>query len=240
MLEEKEEPHRNFMAIINADEADLLDVSLDAPEAVDLSVHYEMLKMLKEHYGATVEKAVLWGKGRPVPQNQCLYAQGGRHGGGTDRETGRCTGLVFWERHRSISERKCWKTGCRILPRSLVSHLQAALLRGLPMFYLEKEMEKAIREENYEYAELIQREIRLVGREGKQTTDLEKKKLTKRNKSMHVFYAPDMRRPWELPEERPYCLRVLRLGVGEEITLTDGKGCFYRAVISLPRRSAVW
>lgn len=67
MLEEKEEPHRKFMAIINADEADLLDVSLDAPEAVDLSVHYQMLKMLKEHYGATVEKAVLWGKEDQVP-----------------------------------------------------------------------------------------------------------------------------------------------------------------------------
>ena len=31
-------------------------------------MHYQMLKMLKEHYGATVEKAVLWGKEDQVPQ----------------------------------------------------------------------------------------------------------------------------------------------------------------------------
>lgn len=50
---------------------------------------------------------------------------------------------------------------------------------------------------------------------------------------MHVFYAPDIAQTMELPEEEAgHCLRVLRLGVGEEITLTDGKGCFYRAVIS--------
>ena len=46
---------------------------------------------------------------------------------------------------------------------------------------------------------------------------------------MHVFYAPDIAQTMELPEEEAgHCLRVLRLGVGEEITLTDGKGCFYR------------
>lgn len=41
---------------------------------------------------------------------------------------------------------------------------------------------------------------------------------------MHVFYAPDIAQTMELPEEEAgHCLRVLRLGVGEEITLTDGK-----------------
>ena len=50
---------------------------------------------------------------------------------------------------------------------------------------------------------------------------------------MHVFYTPDIAQTLELPEEEAgHCLRVLRLGVGEEIMLTDGKGCFYRAVIS--------
>ena len=33
-------------------------------------------------------------------------------------------------------------------------------------------------------------------------------------------------------EEAGHCLRVLRLTVGDEIMLTDGKGCFYRAAIS--------
>ena len=54
-----------------------------------------------------------------------------------------------------------------------VSHLQAALLRGLPMFYLEKEMEKAIREENYEYAELIKREMQARRERGETDDSLE-------------------------------------------------------------------
>lgn len=50
---------------------------------------------------------------------------------------------------------------------------------------------------------------------------------------MHVFYAPDIAVNPELPEEEAgHCLRVLRLTVGDEIMLTDGKGCFYRAAIS--------
>lgn len=51
---------------------------------------------------------------------------------------------------------------------------------------------------------------------------------------MHVFYTPDIAMCPELPEEEAgHCLRVLRLGVGDEVMLTDGKGCFYRAVISV-------
>lgn len=50
---------------------------------------------------------------------------------------------------------------------------------------------------------------------------------------MHVFYTPDIQIKAELPEEEAqHCIRVLRLTTGDEITLTDGKGCFYRAEIS--------
>lgn len=50
---------------------------------------------------------------------------------------------------------------------------------------------------------------------------------------MHVFYTPDILTNLELPEEEAgHCLRVLRLGIGAEIMLTDGKGSFYKAVIS--------
>lgn len=50
---------------------------------------------------------------------------------------------------------------------------------------------------------------------------------------MHVFYTPDITTSCELPEEEAgHCLRVLRLSVGDEVMLTDGKGCFYKAVIS--------
>lgn len=50
---------------------------------------------------------------------------------------------------------------------------------------------------------------------------------------MHVFYTPDIQTSNELPEEEAqHCTRVLRLNVGDEMTLTDGKGCFYKAAIT--------
>lgn len=50
---------------------------------------------------------------------------------------------------------------------------------------------------------------------------------------MHVFYTPDIATCPELPEEEAgHCLRVLRLSMGDEVMLTDGKGYFYKAVIS--------
>ena len=51
---------------------------------------------------------------------------------------------------------------------------------------------------------------------------------------MHVFYTPDIQTSTELPEEEAqHCVRVLRLTAGDEINLTDGKGNFYRAEISV-------
>ena len=50
---------------------------------------------------------------------------------------------------------------------------------------------------------------------------------------MHVFYTPDIQKNLELPEEEAqHCVRVLRLNIGDEITLTDGNGNFYRAEIT--------
>lgn len=50
---------------------------------------------------------------------------------------------------------------------------------------------------------------------------------------MHVFYTPNIATSCEMPEEEAgHCLRVLRLTVGDEVMLTDGKGSFYKAVIS--------
>lgn len=59
---------------------------------------------------------------------------------------------------------------------------------------------------------------------------------------MHVFYTPDIQTKPELPEEEAmHAVKVLRLQPGDEITLTDGKGCFYRAEISTasPKRCLV-
>lgn len=51
---------------------------------------------------------------------------------------------------------------------------------------------------------------------------------------MHLFYTPDIAHSSELPpEEAAHALRVLRLKVGDELTLTDGMGCFYRAEIAV-------
>lgn len=50
---------------------------------------------------------------------------------------------------------------------------------------------------------------------------------------MQIFYAPDIAVNPELPdEEAQHCIRVLRLVEGDEIWITDGKGSFYKAVIS--------
>lgn len=51
---------------------------------------------------------------------------------------------------------------------------------------------------------------------------------------MHLFYTPDIALSNELPEEEAaHAVRVLRLQPGDEVSLTDGKGSFYRARISL-------
>ena len=50
---------------------------------------------------------------------------------------------------------------------------------------------------------------------------------------MQLFYAPDIKMSPELPEEEAlHCLRVLRLGAGSRVRLTDGRGFFYDAVLS--------
>ena len=51
---------------------------------------------------------------------------------------------------------------------------------------------------------------------------------------MHIFYTPDIKPVKELPEEESqHCIKVLRLSEGTEIMLTDGKGTFYKAIITL-------
>ncbi|MBQ0050375.1 MAG: 16S rRNA (uracil(1498)-N(3))-methyltransferase [Bacteroidales bacterium] len=51
-------------------------------------------------------------------------------------------------------------------------------------------------------------------------------------KEERYFYTPQPERG-ELPqEEAKHALRVLRMGIGDEIKLMDGKGAYYRAVIT--------
>ncbi len=52
---------------------------------------------------------------------------------------------------------------------------------------------------------------------------------------MQLFYVPDISVRPVLPEEESgHCVRVLRLGVGDKIRITDGQGFFYDAVIECP------
>lgn len=51
---------------------------------------------------------------------------------------------------------------------------------------------------------------------------------------MPIFYTPNIDQIKELPsDEAKHCSRVLRLTEGDHITLTDGKGNFYEAEITL-------
>ena len=52
-------------------------------------------------------------------------------------------------------------------------------------------------------------------------------------KEIHYFYVPDAGVKSELPdEEARHAVKVLRLGVGDRIVITDGCGCFYDAEVS--------
>lgn len=60
---------------------------------------------------------------------------------------------------------------------------------------------------------------------------------------MQLFYAPDLEPPYHTlgEEESKHCIRVLRLGVGERLHLTDGRGNLFEAEITDadPRRCTV-
>lgn len=50
---------------------------------------------------------------------------------------------------------------------------------------------------------------------------------------MQIFYAPDIAVNPILPEEEAgHCFRVLRLTEGDEMLITDGKGMFYKALLT--------
>lgn len=61
-------------------------------------------------------------------------------------------------------------------------------------------------------------------------------------KEIHLFYAPDIATDPVLPqEEAQHAVRVLRMQEGDRLLVTDGKGCFYEAVLTLasPKRCSV-
>lgn len=57
-------------------------------------------------------------------------------------------------------------------------------------------------------------------------------------KEVRFFYTSDVRANGELPEdEAVHATRVLRLQPGDEIMLMDGKGCFYRAEVTMTTKN---
>lgn len=57
-----------------------------------------------------------------------------------------------------------------------------------------------------------------------------------------LFYSPDIAHNRQLPEqESQHCTRVLRMKEGDKLTVTDGKGSFYRCTLVQPhpKRSIV-
>lgn len=52
---------------------------------------------------------------------------------------------------------------------------------------------------------------------------------------MHLFYTPDINEDIYClnAEESKHCVRVLRLGEGDEVSLVDGRGGFYTGVITV-------
>lgn len=52
-------------------------------------------------------------------------------------------------------------------------------------------------------------------------------------KEVRFFYVPNANSVNELPEEEAqHAVRVLRMGMGDEIMLMDGEGTFYRAIVT--------
>ncbi len=60
---------------------------------------------------------------------------------------------------------------------------------------------------------------------------------------MHLFYTPDIALPLHTlsEEESKHCVRVLRLGTGDRLMLTDGRGTLYTAEVTdaNPKRCTV-
>ena len=52
---------------------------------------------------------------------------------------------------------------------------------------------------------------------------------------MHLFYQPDIPNGSHFldVEESRHCIKVLRMSVGDRINITDGKGTFYEAIITV-------
>lgn len=157
ILEEVDEPHRMMLGIINPDQADLLYLAINDPEGINATLPYQTVRLLKS-LGITVEKAVVTDK-VDMTHRVILTL---RKEDGTVMEmplmlfdalvVAMVAKVPFYVREELLEiERPDF---AKSVPNSKI-----LLLRMMPMRALKREMDMAIRQEDYEYAELIKREM---------------------------------------------------------------------------------
>ena len=146
-----------MLGIINPDEADLLYAAVNDPEGTDATLPYQTVHILKE-LGVTVEKVVVKDKVKLL--HRAIVTLRKEDGSVMEMQLTLFDALVV-----SLIAGVPFYVNAKFLedPRSgftkSVPNTKALLLRLMPLKGLEREMEDAIRREDYEYAELIKQEM---------------------------------------------------------------------------------
>lgn len=157
VLEEINEPHRLMLGIINPDQADLLYRAIEDPEEIDATLPYQTVKFMK-NLGFTVEKAVV--TDRVEMTHRTILTLRKEDGTVTEMPLTLFDALVvamvakapFYVREELLKvERPDFAQS--------VPNAKIVLLRMMPLRALKREMDMAVRQEDYEYAEMIKREI---------------------------------------------------------------------------------
>lgn len=157
VLEEINEPHRLMLGIINPDQADLLDRAIEDPEEIDATLPYQTVKFMK-NLGFTVEKAVV--TDRVEMTHRTILTLRKEDGTVMEMPLTLFDALVvamvakapFYVREELLKvERPDFAQS--------VPNAKIVLLRMMPLRALKREMDMAVRQEDYEYAEMIKREI---------------------------------------------------------------------------------
>ena len=169
--------NRMMLGIINPDEADLLYAAVNDPEGTDATLPYQTVHILKE-LGVTVEKVVVKDKVKLL--HRAIVTLRKEDGSVMEMQLTLFDALVV-----SLIAGVPFYVNAKFLedPRSgftkSVPNTKALLLRLMPLKGLEREMEDAIRREDYEYAELIKQEMATRNKEEEEDyedlEDLEKK-----------------------------------------------------------------
>lgn len=160
ILVEKNGVHE-ILAMVTPEEAGLLTLANEYPQDAESSLAFQTILLLRK-LGVTLEKTVVWGKQDFEPLTK-LYM---RAADGTEMDMdlrladALCISLLakipFYVSGKYMKEQERPEFTKKAVPNGDV-----VLLHMLPEEDLPKEMEKALRTENYEYAELVKNEMNL-------------------------------------------------------------------------------